>query len=209
MNQRKPSKALTPSQARDLIEAAHFASKIGKPLNTGVSIHPNCLLHPPVDVGHWVSGLLNHLRIWCTRQGFGYSCIWVRENYEGAGREHLHLVLHVPPVERALLQATLEEWLPGSPNLVRVKPAEFGTDRYGRHVNKAVTYVLKQMTPQARYALHHRVRRESECKVTGAKVAPVLGKRCGTSANIDAKARESARLASRASMPAFDMRIAA
>jgi hypothetical protein len=192
MNKRRLYKALNHKDVRSLNEAEYFAEKRGKKLNTMITVHPKRLALYPNDVGHWVWWLLNKLRIWCERdRGFGYFAIWVRENYEGDRREHLHMLLCVPERERTKLEDTLRSWLPGDEKAVHVGRPEYKRDSYGQRVNKALTYLLKQMTPQARYALDRRVRREKHCRDTGAPVAAVLGKRCGVSRSLDARARKS------------------
>ena len=192
MYQRQLSKALTHRDVRDLNEAIHFAEKRGKPLNTTIAIHPTCLTHYPEDVGDWVSGLLNKIRIWCERdRGFGYFALWVRENYEGDRREHLHIMLSVPENERASLEAALRRWLPGRDEVVQLGRPTFRTDRHGRRINKALTYLLKQMTPQAWVALNRQVRRESCCRKTAALVAAVMGKRCGVSRSLNRNTRKT------------------
>jgi hypothetical protein len=173
---RKLRKTLTPRDVRDLVDAAHFAKKLGKQLNTTISINPKLLADYPGDIGEWVSKtLLNNLRVWCQRQGFGYHCLWVRENYIGDRREHVHLLMHVPEAKRSFLEAALRRWLSGDDKVVKLGRPEYETNRFGQSVNKALTYVLKQMTPQAWWSLGKQVRREKCCDKTGLPVAPVLG----------------------------------
>lgn len=192
MYRRQLSKALTHHDVRNLNEAAHFAEKRGKAPNTTITIHPACLDHYPEDIGSWISGFLNKLRIWCERdRGFGYFALWVRENYEGDRHEHLHIMLYVPENERARLEAALRRWLPGRDEVVHLGRPTFRTNRYGRRVNKALTYMLKQMTPQAWVALDRQVYREPCCRTTKAPVAAVLGKRCGVSRSLNKNTRET------------------
>jgi hypothetical protein len=192
MHLRQLRKALDHDDVRNLVDAEHFAETCGKPLNTTIAIHPKLLDQIPGDFGQWVSWFLNKLRIWCERdKGFGYYCIWVRENYDGAQREHLHVMLYVPKGEQAALENALRRWLPGKPEAVHVGVPKFQTDRCGRRTNKALTYMLKQMTPNAWFALSRRIRREKQCRQTHAPVAAVLGKRCGTSRTLNATARQA------------------
>jgi hypothetical protein len=192
MHLRRPCKALDHHDVRNLVEATHFAEKRGKPLNTTITIHPKLLDQCPSDIGRWVSWLLNKLRIWCERdRGFGYYGIWVRESYDGGGREHLHVMLYVPKGERPALEDALRRWLPGAAEAVQFGTPEFRIDRHGQRTNKALTYMIKQMTPQAWFALEKRVRREKHCRQTHAPVAAVLGKRCGTSRTLNATTRRT------------------
>jgi hypothetical protein len=184
------TKALDHHDVRDLIGAEQFALKRGKPMTATINIHPKLLNEYPEDIGRWISWLTNNIRIHCQRAGFGYYALWVRENYEGDDRrEHLHLMLHLPEGQRDALEAALRRWLPGAENVVHLGRPEFRRDRYGRKVNKALTYMLKQMTPQAHYALGGKVFREKHCPETYARVAPVLGRRSGISRSLKARTR--------------------
>jgi hypothetical protein len=139
-----------------------------------------------------VSSFLNKLRIWCVRdRRFGYFALWVRESYEGDRREHLHVLIAIPERERPALEATLRRWLPGADGVFHLGRPEYRTDRSGRVVNKALTYMLKQMTSQARFKLGGRVRRETHCSKTHLPVAPVLGKRCGVSRSLNKATRQA------------------
>jgi hypothetical protein len=189
MNQRRLCNALDHRAVRELNEAVHFAEKRGKPLNTTITIHPKLLDDYPADLGRWVSDFTNKLRILCQRAGFDYFAVWVRENYEGDRREHLHLMLYVPEREKAALEESVRRWLPGRDEVVKLREPEFRKDRYGRHTNKALTYMLKQMTPQAWFALKGRVFREKKCRETHAPVAPVLGRRFGISRSLNRNTR--------------------
>jgi hypothetical protein len=188
---RKPSKALTHHDVRTLVSATHFAEGRGKPLTATLTIHPAMLNTYPPDVGQWVSDFLNKLRIWCNRAGFGYFAIWVRENYEGDRREHLHVLLSVPERQRSNLEEAARRWLPGDPAVIEIGRPEFAKDGYSRRVNKALTYMLKQMTPQAWAALGRAVRREKHCRRTSEPVAPIMGKRCGVSRSLNEAARRA------------------
>jgi hypothetical protein len=192
MHLRQLKKALDHEDVRELGDAVAFAEKHGKPLNTSFTIHPNLLTTYPADLGRWVSQvLLNKLRIWCDRHGFGYFTIWVRESYEGNRREHLHILIHVPEREQAALLEALHRWLPGEERVVKIGKPEYKRDRFGRRTNKALTYMLKQMTPQARFALEGRVRRENKCRDDHAPVAAVLGRRCGVSRSLNRQTRQT------------------
>jgi hypothetical protein len=189
MNQRQLCKALDHHAVRELNEAVYFAEKRGKPLNTTITIHPKLLDDYLADLGRWVSDFTNKLRIYCQRAGFDYFAVWVRENYEGDRREHLHLMLYVPEREKAALEEAVHRWLPGQDRVVEFGKPKFRIDHYGRRINKALTYMLKQMTPQARFALGGRVFREKKCRDTHAPVAPVLGRRSGVSRSLNRNTR--------------------
>lgn len=189
MYTRTLTRALDHHDVRDLNEAVHFAEKIGTPLNATINVHPSALTTYPSDIGRWVSWLTNKIRIWCQRHSFSYRAVWVRENYEGERREHLHVILYLPAQHRDALEAALVRWLPGKPGVVQLGRVEYRRDRQGRRTNKALTYVLKQMTPQAWAALNRQVRREKHNRYDGALVAPVLGARHGVSRSLNAQTR--------------------
>jgi hypothetical protein len=188
------SKALSHKDVRDLAEATHFAERRGYKFNTTITIHPKLLDTYPTDLSLWVRDILNKLRIWCIRdRGFGYYAVWVRENYEGDRREHLHIMLYVPDRkrERDALEAALSRWLIGRDGVFKIGQPEYRVTRSGERVNKALTYMLKQMDPRARYTLCFRVRRETKCRETGAPVAAVMGKRCGVSRSLNTNTRDT------------------
>ncbi len=192
MYTRQICNALTHKDVHDLSDVEHFAETRGKPLNTPITIHPKLLDRYPDDIGTWLSTFfLNKLRNWCVGRGFGYYALWVRENYEGERREHVHVMLHVPERYRSDLEAALRRWLPGNDEVVDVSRPTFKKDRSGRLVNQFLTYILKQMTPQAWWALGKQVRRETHCSLTGLPVAAVLGKRWGVSRTLDKAARQA------------------
>jgi hypothetical protein len=157
VNIRKLRGALDHHQVRDILDAEHFAEKRGNWLNTTISIHPKLLADYPGDIAGWLSGFLNHLRIWCGRAGFGYFTIWVRENYEGGGRDHVHLLLYVPERQREGFEEAVRRWLPGEPNVVQFGKPEIDRTKSGQLANKALTYFLKQMTSKAWFSLGKRV----------------------------------------------------
>lgn len=182
MNRRKMRGPIDHNEVRELIEAYHHAKRIGRPLNIAVAINPAHLDQQPADVWLWFKVVLNKLRNWRRRQGFVYTCLWTRENYQGVGREHVHLLLHVPEHLQDDCEDALRRWCPGKPETVHCE-----------HVTSdgAFTYMLKQMTPQALYALCGKVYREGCNRHDGAKVGKVLGKRCGTSKNLGPEARKA------------------
>ncbi len=191
MYRRQLSKALSHHDVRDLDEAVHFAEKRGKPITATLTVNPAVLESYPDDLGKWTGMFLNKLRIWCERAGFGYFAVWVRENYVGERREHLHVLLYVPERHREAVEAAARRWLPGRESVVQLGRPKFRRDRLGRRTNKALTYVMKQMTPQAWVALNRNVRREKHCRHTGEAIAPVLGKRCGVSRSLNKRTRQT------------------
>jgi hypothetical protein len=190
MNRRSLCKALDHVAVRDLGDAEGHAKRLGYDLRTTINVSPWLLTEYPADLRAFFDEFMNKLRIWCSRR-FGFHAIAVRENFEGHRREHFHVLLYVPRRELAALEEAVRRWLPGEPEVVKFESAKFRADRSGRVVNQALTYMLKQMTQPARVSLNWRVRRQVRCSETGARVAPVLGKRHYVSRSLDAKARRS------------------
>lgn len=187
MYTRRYQKALTPRDVWKLVKAEQLAKNLGKELDTFVTVHPKFMMDYPLDVGKWLSAFLNKLKIWCHREGFGYFAVWVRENYEGDRHEHVHMLMNVPLSKLLSLKQAVRRWLPGDDRVVDVRPARYRTNPFGRKINEAFEYSLKQMTPQAWRSLRNHgkpVRRETHHPITGRPVAPVLGKKCGVSRSL-------------------------
>src|SRR3954451_6764544 len=123
MYTRRTKKALTPFDIREFLEAECVSNDRKKQLNTFVTLHPTFLKDYPHDIGKWVQAVLNKVRIWCTREGFGFFALWTRENFQGNRQEHLHLLLHVPESKRLPLEQALRKWLPGDDRVVDVRRA--------------------------------------------------------------------------------------
>ncbi|WP_150117851.1 hypothetical protein [Microvirga vignae] len=94
------------------------------------------------------------------------STLWVRENYRGHNREHM--VLQVPRLCRG--------------NWPEPEVADF---RRIDDQDEAVSYIVKQLTPQAHYALRIRVRRERHCRYSQSPVAEVLGRRVSMTRDLE------------------------
>lgn len=128
------------------------------------------------------------------RHGNQTAWIWVHEGGEGKGG-HCHLLAHVPADLVPRLTALQRGWLrriTGQPYRARVihsKPigGRLGLDTgnpdlHAINVEAALAYLLKGASPEvaAQFALK---RRDPPGRV--------IGKRCGTSQNIGAKARKA------------------
>src|SRR4051794_24741938 len=140
MYTRKEKKHLDHEDILKLEDAERLAKTLNKELNTFVSINPKFLRDYPDDLGKWVQSLLNRVRIWCTRAGVVYFCLWVRENYKGDREEHVHILLSIPPSKRLALALALRKWLPGDDRVVDVRRTREKTDRFGRKTT-ALTYM--------------------------------------------------------------------
>ena len=130
------------------------------------------------------------------RHGSRTAVLWVHENAPGKKHKkggHCHLLVHVPAQLVPVVMARQRGWLriitgrPYIAGLIYSKPIggrlglEVGNpELYAANMQVALDYLLKGASPEAaaNFGLH--------------KLMPgghVLGKRCGTSQNIAAKAR--------------------
>jgi hypothetical protein len=176
----RESHALTAAQIGNLKSAERHAEKIGLPFTRMISIHWQAAGVP------------------LARHGGGTAWLWTHENSPGNGHHkggHCHLLVHVSadlvPVVTALQRGWLRR-ITGQPYRARVihsKPIggrlglEAGNpDLHAVNLEVAVAYVLKGASPDAasQFGL--------ERLEAGGRI---IGKRCGTSQNIGAKARKA------------------
>ena len=99
------------------VHALNAAEMSGSPLNILLSIRLTALLisNDPGSLGHLliirrIHVFVERLTKWMQRNSLPKYYIWVREA-STSDDEHLHLVLHVPPRQRASLVAFLEKQL--------------------------------------------------------------------------------------------------
>jgi hypothetical protein len=173
-NYRQTTRGLDRDDVRDLSDAWHHARKIGHPLNVMVTLRPLGIN----DVGSaerrriW-NRFLNKLGVYARYCRFPLVAVWSCESFDEGMGEHIHVLLHVPPRQRAHFDRTVYGWF-DDPSAIDVRTAHqmtsFTSD--GRRMN-AISYISKQMTPQAWY------RRGLIRKGGG----PILGKRWGCTRN--------------------------
>jgi hypothetical protein len=172
MNRRKNSPALSPREVRHLHATGDAASKAGLPFTAMLTVHLAQIDEATGDPGAYLRRkVINPLGTWFRRRRVPWIGVWVRENYDGPRHEHVHLLLHAPQGQYDALQAAVERWW----------PTPTGDLRWVYNMPGAVRYLSKQMSPQAHFAVLRRIRRERESRHTGARVAPVLGRRLGQS----------------------------
>lgn len=167
---------LTAVGVRRVRRAVREATRAGKPPNMALTVHPGRLEQPPADFRRFFQRkVINWLGDWFRGQDHQWSALWIRENYAGLNREHLHMLLHVPRhLRRKLARALARRW--PEPEVADLMPVYDGG---------AVFYILKQRTPQAHYALGFRGRRERHCRHDQAPVAAVLGPRVGMTRDLE------------------------
>jgi hypothetical protein len=166
-----------------------------KPLRTTLDFHPVHLdTYPAGELDQFCRDVRTRGSTWCARQGVGSYWVWTRENYEGEGREHLHMVIHLPPRLRRDLEDHLRSLYSGDVDLVRV--GERTTHRCpetGRRID-GLDYRMKQLRGDAVGPPGPtRLYRETKSRHDGAPVAPVYGKRCGASDSLTLKAEKKWR----------------
>lgn len=185
---------LTAAQIANLKAAERHTEKIGLPFTRMISIHWEGAGVPLEGMAKATYRFTDLLTKALARHGSRTAWLWTHESGDGKGG-HCHLLAHVPadlvPVVMALQRGWLRR-ITGQPYRARVihsKPIggrlglEAGNpDLHAVNLEAALSYVLKGASPEAasRFAL--------ERLEPGGRI---IGKRCGTSQNIGAKARKS------------------
>ncbi|WP_138921336.1 hypothetical protein [Novosphingobium pentaromativorans] len=185
---------LTIAQIGNLKAAERHAEKIGLPFTRMISIHWEGAGVPLAGMAKATYRFTDLLTKALARHGSRTAWLWTHENGDGKGG-HCHLLAHVPadlvPVVMALQRGWLRR-ITGQPYRARVihsKPigGRLGLDAgnpdlHAVNLEAALAYVLKGASPEAasQFGL--------ERLEPGGRI---IGKRCGTSQNIGAKARKS------------------
>lgn len=175
----RTSDYLTPKKAQKLIDAAHRAMQIGRPLNRHITIHWEAAGLSDREAMKATTAFLKYLREWL-RGNTAY--IWVRENGEGKG-SHVHILAHIPK-GRAMSGALSQRWIkrctgkPYQRDVIHTRKVQ-GSDHpnsllYAKNFGTVFSYALKGAAPSVAIALGR------EHKSGGT----IIGKRCGTSRNI-------------------------
>lgn len=188
----RESHALTCPQIGNLKAAECHAQKIGLPFTRMISIHWESAGVPLASMARATGRFTDLMTKALARHGSDTAWLWTHESGDGKGG-HCHLLAHVPGDLVSRLTALQRGWLrriTGQPYRARVihsKPIggrlglEAGNpDLHAINLEVALAYVLKGASPQA--AAQFRLERLEP----GGRV---IGKRCGTSQNIGAKAR--------------------
>lgn len=191
----RESHALTAAHIANLRAAKHHAQKIGLPFNRMISIHWQAAEVPLAGMAKATGRFTDLMAKAMARHGSGTACLWTHENCGPKGG-HCHLLAHVPASLVPLITARQRGWLrritgqPYRATVIYSKPIggrlglEAGNpDLHAVNLAVAFGYVCKG-APQA---ILDRFEIEREHKPGGR----VIGKRCGTSQNIGAKARKA------------------
>jgi hypothetical protein len=190
----RESHALTVAQIANLKAAVRHAEKIGLPFTRMVSIHWEAAGVPLAGMARGTGRFTDLMAKALARHGSATAWLWTHENCGPKGG-HCHLLAHVPADLVRVVTALQRGWLrriTGQPYRARVihsKPIggrlglEIGNpDLHAVNLEAALAYVLKGASPEA------------ASQFTLERLEPggrVIGKRCGTSQNIGAKARKA------------------
>jgi hypothetical protein len=189
----RESHALTAAQIGNLKAAERHAAKIGLPFNRMITIHWQAAGVPLAGITKATGRFIDLMTKALARHGSGTAWLWVHENCGPKGG-HCHLLAHVPADLVPVIAGLQRGWLrriTGQPYRARVihsKPIggrlglEIGNpDLHAINLEAALAYVLKGASP------------EGASQFGLGPGGHVLGKRCGTSQNIGAKARQGLR----------------
>jgi hypothetical protein len=190
----RESHGLTAPQIINLAAAARHAAAIGLPLNRMITIHWQAAGLPLLAMAKATGRFIDLMAKTLARKGARTSWLWVHESGDGKGG-HCHMLAHVPPALVDLMGRRQREWLrriTGQPyrrGVIHSKPIggrlglEAGNpDLHAVNLQSALSYVLKgAATADAEPFAHPAHAREPGGRI--------IGKRCGTSQNIGAKAR--------------------
>lgn len=190
----RESHALTAAQIANLKAAERHAEKIGLPFTRMISIHWQAAEVPLAGMAKATGRFIDLMTKALARHGSGTAWLWTHENGDGKGG-HCHMLAHVPADLVRVIAGLQRGWLKritGKPYRRRVihsKPIggrlglEAGNpDLHAINLKVALSYVLKGASSAA--ALQFDLERLEP----GGRV---IGKRCGTSQNIGAKARKA------------------
>lgn len=190
----RESHALTAAQIANLEAAEHHSRAIGLPFTRMITIHWEAAGVALKDMVKATGRFLDLLTKALARKKAKTAWLWTLENGDGKGG-HCHLLIHVPAALVSILTKLQKGWIKritGNPYRARVihsKPIggrlalETGNpELHAINVAVALGYVLKGANAEAaaKFGL--------ERLEAGGRI---IGKRCGTSQNIGAKARRA------------------
>lgn len=183
---------LRTSHIANLIGAEIHARHIGLPFTRMITIHWGAAGVPLAEMAKATGRFVDLLFKALVRHGSGTAWLWVHEGGDQKGG-HCHLLIHVPahlvPVVTRLSRGWLRR-ITGKPyreGVIHSKPIGgllgleiSDPDLHAKNLDAALAYILKGGSPDAllKFGLERH-------EVGG----QIIGKRCGTSQNIGAAAR--------------------
>lgn len=189
----RESYELSVAQVGNLTSAARHADAIGLPLNRIITIHWEAAGVALEDMAKATGRFTDLMAKALARHGSRTAWLWVHENGDGKGG-HCHMLAHVPAGLVSIMVKRQMGWLrriTGRPYRVRVIRSDPIGRRLGLEIRNPalhaenldvlVSYVLKGTNEEV--ALDFGLKRFEHGGY-------IIGKRCGTSQNIGAKARK-------------------
>lgn len=189
----RTSQALSADQVGNLLAAAAHATHIGRPFTRMITIHWQAAGIPLDAMSKATGRFIDLLTKALSRHGSETAWLWVHENGDGKGG-HCHMLVYVPARLVPVVVRLQKRWLrsiTGSPYRAKIIRSRPVGGRVGLETNNPDVH-----TVNLEVALGYFLK--GECEAAAAKhgltrLEPgglVIGKRCGTSQNIGAKARK-------------------
>ena len=191
VNTRKQSNHLKTKAVRALSEAHYKAAKVGKPLNTFLTVAPARGSHASkmsISPADYFAAFRNQIGVWVKRRTKKTATyLWTVENRIGGGDEHMHMLLNLPPKLIPDLEVALARWCPGAAATHIRKDNGRGRQHPCGYRGSTLLYMSKQMLPSAMRSLSGwRPGTTFRQRVNRQKGGPFVGKRYGMSADIKA-----------------------
>ncbi len=178
---RHSQKYLRRTEVENLIQADFFATRIGRPLTAFVSIRWIHTEHGEANINKRWTALLNAMRIWASRHGIEWTAISVHENPPRTEPAfNTHLLANIPAALHEAFAEWLRKQLGRAPEAVDIRRRASTS----WHLDKTLRYMLKGCDPQTARAFGIKYRNQG--------IVPF--KRCTTTRNINARAREAWKL---------------
>lgn len=185
------SDRLTYSQCKGMLAAGRYSELIGCRFNRHWSVHYEKAGISEIEAPTFIGRLLKFVREYARRHCATFTCVWSREGGKGKGG-HVHILMHLPA--GLSLKGRTRKWIRLSGGDCRVgvshirsiggtlAAAETGGDVYQLNADIVRNYLLKYTDRETADALGLPL-----YGWTGA----IIGKRCGWTQNIGARARMS------------------
>ena len=189
----RASDHLTDEQVRALLDAAAYAISTGRTFQRHWTIHYGKAGIEAENGARFVSKVLTLARKQARREGGKLAALWVRERASDKG-EHVHIVMHLPAGmrlhgrTRRWIEAAGGKWQPGVSCVTIIggllsKTEANNGQHHMRNASQVVCYLLKASSNETGQRL------ELTRSGMGGRI---IGKRCGWTQNIGAKARGDA-----------------
>lgn len=189
----RTSQSLSAAHVDNLLDAARHAARIGRPFTRMITIHWQAAGIPLNAMAGATGRFVDLMTKALARHNCETAWLWVHENGTNKGG-HCHLLVYIPARLVPVVVRLQKRWLrnitsmPYRAKVIHSRPigGRVGQERTNPDVHAvnlvaALSYVAKGAFSHAA-VLHRLTRLESG--------GLVIGKRCGTSQNIGAKARK-------------------